>query len=211
MTSALPYDAVQASLDLAAASPALAETIAAVGPPTFALRPDETLPSLVRSVVYQQLSGKAAATIHGRLLDALGGTLDPARVEALPDDALRACGLSRAKTAAVRDLVARHRAGLLPTRDELLAMPDDEIVQRLAEARGVGVWTVQMLLMFNLGRPDVWPTADLGVQEGYRLSAGLEARPTPRELGAAGEKLRPWRSVAAWYLWREVDRRRAGD
>lgn len=204
----LPYDAVEASHALAAADPRLADTIAAVGPPTLALRPDETLPALVRSVVYQQLSGKAAATIHSRLVAALGGAVDADALASLPDEVLRACGLSAAKTAAVRDLAARHRDGRLPARERLLALPDDEIIALLSAARGVGPWTVQMLLLFNLGRPDVWPTADMGVQEGYCLIAGLDARPTPRELAAAGEAYRPWRSLAAWYLWREVDRRR---
>lgn len=204
---ALPYDALAASQELAAADPRLAETIAAVGPPSLALRPDETLPALVRAVVYQQLSGKAAATIHGRLLAAAGDDL--AGVLALPPEALRACGLSRAKVESVRDLAAHHADGRLPSRDELISRPDDEIVRRLSEARGVGVWTVQMFLLFNLGRPDVWPTGDLGVQEGYRLMTASAERPTPRALADAGEAFRPWRSVAAWYLWREVDRRRA--
>jgi len=181
--------------------------IAQVGPPTFALRALDTLPALVRSIVYQQLSGKAAATIHGRVLDAFApdGALDPAALAAADDEALRACGLSRAKTAAVRDLVGRHLAGDLPTRTDLLGMSDEAIVEALTAVRGVGPWTAQMILLFNLGRPDVWPTTDLGVREGYRIVAGLDDRPTPRDLGEAGETYRPWRSVAAWYLWRAVD------
>ena len=207
MSPDLPYDAVAASQALAAADPRLGDVIAQVGPPTFGPRALETLPALVRSIVYQQLSGKAAATIHGRVLDAFGadGTLDPAALAEAGDDALRACGLSRAKTAAVRDLVGRHLAGSLPTRAELLGMSDEAIVEALTAVRGVGPWTAQMILLFNLGRPDVWPTTDLGVQEGYRLVAGLDARPTPRALAEAGEAYRPWRSVAAWYLWRAVD------
>ena len=207
-----PYDAVAASHALAAADARLAETVAEVGPPRIVLRPDETLPALLRAVVSQQLSVRAAATIHGRVLDAFapGGTLDPDAVAAAPDEALRACGLSRAKTAALRDLVARQRAGTLPARADLLAMTDREVVAALTAVRGVGVWTAQMVLLFNLGRPDVWPAADLGVQEGYRRVAGLDYRPTARELEAAGEPYAPWRSVAAWYLWRAVERARAG-
>ncbi len=203
----LPYDAVAASQALAAADPRLGDVIAQVGPPTFEPRALETLPALVRSIVYQQLSGKAAATIHGRVLDTFGadGALDPAALAAAEDDALRACGLSRAKTAAVRDLVGRHLDGSLPTRAELLGMPDEAVAEALTAVRGVGPWTAQMILLFNLGRPDVWPTTDLGVQEGYRLVAGLDERPTPRHLAEAGEAYRPWRSVAAWYLWRAVD------
>lgn len=206
-----PYDAVVASHVLAAADARLAETIARVGPPTITLRPEEMLPALLRAIVGQQLSVKAAATIHGRVLDAYApvGTLDLGAIEAAPDDAIRACGLSRAKTAALRDLVARQQAGTLPSRDALLTLSDAEVVRALTEVRGVGVWTAQMVLMFNLGRPDVWPAADLGIQEGYRVVSGLETRPTARELAPLGEPYAPWRSVAAWYLWRAVALSRA--
>ena len=201
-----PYDAVAASQDLAAADPRLGDVIARVGPPSLTLRPDETLPALLRSIVYQQLSTKAAATIHGRVLDAFGdgAALDPGALAEAPDEALRACGLSRAKTAAVRDLVARQRAGTLPSRADLLGMADADVVAALTAVRGVGPWTAQMVLIFNLGRPDVWPTTDLGVQEGYRVIHGLDARPTPRELAALGAPYAPWRSVAAWYGWRAL-------
>ena len=206
----LPYDAVAASQALAAADPALGDVIARVGPPEIRYRPTETVDALLRSVVYQQLSGKAAATIHGRVLAAFGDPADPAAVAAASDDALRACGLSRAKTAALRDLAGRHLDGTLPPRPALLAMPDEAVVDALTAVRGVGVWTAQMVLLFTLGRPDVWPTGDLGVQEGYRLVSGAAERPTARELDAVGELYRPWRSVAAWYLWRAVDLSRAG-
>ena len=201
-----PYDAVAASQNLAAADPRLGDVIARVGPPSLTLRPDETLPALLRSIVYQQLSTKAAATIHGRVLDAFGdgAALDPGALAEAPDEALRACGLSRAKTAAVRDLVARQRAGTLPSRADLLGMDDADVVAALTAVRGVGPWTAQMVLIFNLGRPDVWPTTDLGVQEGYRVIHGLDARPTPRELAALGVPYAPWRSVAAWYGWRAL-------
>ena len=205
-----PYDAVEASRHVAAADPALGDVIAAVGPPTLEVRPAETLPALLRSIVFQQLSTKAAATIHGRVLEAFGedGRPVPERLAAADVEALRACGLSRAKTAAVRDLVGRHLEGALPTRAELLAMSDAEVVRALTAVRGVGPWTAQMVLLFNLGRPDVWPTTDLGVQEGLRIARGLEARPTPRETAALGEPYAPWRSVAAWYCWRAVHRAR---
>ncbi|WP_412068711.1 DNA-3-methyladenine glycosylase family protein [Rubrivirga sp. IMCC43871] len=201
-----PYDGVAASQALAAADPQLAETIARVGPPTLTIRPDETLPALLRSIVYQQLSTKAAATIHGRVLAAFGDgeTLDVAAVADAPDDALRACGLSRAKVAAVRDLVARQRAETLPPRDALLAMPDAAVIASLTAVRGVGPWTAQMVLIFNLGRPDVWPVADLGVQEGVRIVQGLDDRPTAKAMAVLGEPYAPWRSVAAWYCWRAV-------
>ena len=201
-----PYDAVAASQTLAAVDPHLGDVIARVGPPRLTLRPDETLPALLRSIVYQQLSTKAAATIHGRVLTAFGDgeVLDLDALAPAPDEDLRACGLSRAKTAAVRDLVARQRAGTLPSRADLLGMADEDVVAALTAVRGVGPWTAQMVLIFNLGRPDVWPVADLGVQEGVRIVQGLEARPTAREMVALGEPYAPWRSVAAWYGWRAL-------
>ena len=216
-----PYDALAASHALAAADPRLGAVVARVGPPRLRVRPDETLPALVRAVVSQQLSVRAAATIHGRLLAALAPG-HPARpettaasarladalarsVEAVPDDALRACGLSRAKTASVRDLVARYLDGRLPARADMGEMTDAEVVAALSAARGVGVWTAQMVLIFTLGRPDVWPVADLGVQEGVRRVAGLSERPSARAMGPLGEPYAPWRSVAAWYLWRAVE------
>ena len=207
-----PYDALRASRELAEADPGLGEVIAAVGPPALVVTPDPIVPALLRSIVYQQLSGKAAATIHGRVLDAFGDGRRP-DVEALATadaEALRACGLSRAKAAAVHDLAARSLDGSLPTRETLLALDDEAVVRQLVAVRGVGPWTAQMVLMFNLGRPDVWPAADLGVQEGFRLISGADARLSARELAAEGEIYRPWRSVAAWYLWRAVDRARAG-
>ena len=207
----LPYDAVLASHELAAADPRLGEVIAAVGPPTLTIRPDETVAALLRSIVYQQLSGKAAATIHGRVLVAFGDGHQPDvdALEGADTEALRACGLSRAKVAAVQDLVQRQLDGSLPTREALLDLDDEAIVGELTKVRGVGPWTAQMLLMFNLGRPNIWPSADLGVQEGYRLIAGAQERLTARELATEGERYRPWRSVAAWYLWRAVDLHRA--
>ena len=146
------------------------------------------------------------------MLDAFApdGALDAAALAGAEDEALRACGLSRAKTAAVRDLAGRHLEGTLPTRADLLGMSDDEVIAALTAVRGVGPWTAQMVLIFNLGRPDVWPVADLGVQEGVRIVGGLEARPTAREMGPLGEPYAPWRSLAAWYLWRAVELARAG-
>ena len=209
----MTYDPIAASQALAEADPRLGDLIARIGPPRITIRPDETLPALLRSIVYQQLSTKAAATIHGRVLAAFGDgeTLDLDAIAEAEDDAVRACGMSRAKTAAVRDLVARQRAGTLPTRDALLAMPDADVIRELTAVRGVGPWTVQMVLLFNLGRPDVWPVADLGVQEGFRIIAGLDARPTAKEMVALGEPYAPWRSVAAWYGWRAVHEARGDE
>ena len=207
----LPYDAIAASHALAAADPGMAEVVAAVGPPRLELRPSETLAALARSIAYQQLSTKAAATIHGRFLDAFGdasGAPDAGRIHGADDEALRAVGLSRAKAAAVRDLAERSADGRLPTRAELLGMSDAEATEALVAVRGVGVWTAQMVLIFNLGRPDVWPVADLGVQEGVRIIQRLDERPAAKAMPALGERYRPWRSLAAWYAWRAVHRAR---
>lgn len=189
----------------------LAPAIEAVGPPDLGPHEGEVADALVRSVVYQQLTGKAAGTIHGRVLTAFGDGVqaDLAALVAAPEDALRACGLSRAKTLAVQDVAARALDGRLPVRADLLDMDDDEIERALVAVRGVGPWTAQMLMMFTLGRPDVWPVADLGVQEGYRILSGADTRPTASELAVEGERYRPFRSAAAWYMWRVVDLERA--
>lgn len=163
---------------------------------------------LARSIVYQQLSGKAAATIHGRLAD----LFPRRRIEAdklldLPSSSLRAAGLSRSKSLALEDLAKRDVAGMLPGRIQLKSMTDEEIIARLTEVRGVGEWTVQMLLIFYLGRPDVLPIRDLGVLKGYQKMRRLPDLPSSVRLERAGARWRPFRSVATWYLWRclEVD------
>ncbi|NBT28166.1 MAG: DNA-3-methyladenine glycosylase 2 family protein [Gammaproteobacteria bacterium] len=163
---------------------------------------------LARSIVYQQLSGKAAATIHGRLAD----LFPRRRIEAdklldLPSSSLRAAGLSRSKSLALEDLAKRDVAGMLPGRIQLKSMTDEEIIARLTEVRGVGEWTVQMLLIFYLGRPDVLPIRDLGVLKGYQKMRRLRDLPSSVRLERAGARWRPFRSVATWYLWRclEVD------
>lgn len=208
----LPYDAVAASQDLAAADPALGDVIARVGPPAIRYRPAETFDALLRSIVFQQLSGKAAGTIHGRVLTAVGdgARADPSAIAGAPDETLRGAGLSGAKAAALRDLASRQLDGTLPPRAALLTMPDEAVVEALTAVRGVGVWTARMVLLFTLGRPDVWPVGDLGVREGYRIVSGAAERPSAKALVPAGEPYRPWRSVAAWYLWRAVDLHRAG-
>ena len=197
---------------LVALDPRLAPVFAAAGPFAPERTDDEIATALVRSVVYQQLSGKAAGTIHGRLLAAFGDGIVPDlhAIAAADDDALRACGLSRAKALAVKDIAERALDGRLPARAALAAMSDAEVERALVAVRGVGPWTAHMVMMFTLGRPDVWPVADLGVQEGVRILAGLDARPTSAELAAHGEAYRPFRSAAAWAMWRVVDQAREG-
>src|SRR5256885_8925378 len=163
--------------------------------------------ALAESIAYQQLNGKAAATIWGRVraLYPKRKWLDPALVLKTSDETLRACGLSRSKTAALKDLAAKTLDGTVPTRRELVRMTDEEIIERLTKVRGIGRWTVEMLLLFELGRLDVWPVADYGVQKGFAKTFGRRKLPTPKQFQKIGEKWRPYRSVAAWYFWRALD------
>ena len=172
--------------------------------PAVTIRPFD---ALAESIAYQQLSGKAAATIFGRVraLYPKRKWLDPEQLLATPDETLRAAGLSRAKTAALKDLAAKTIDGTVPAGRALIHMSDDEIITRLTAVRGIGRWTVEMLLLFDLGRPDVWPVDDYGVQKGFAKTFGRRKLPTPKQLMKFGEKWRPYRSVAAWYFWRALD------
>ena len=172
--------------------------------PPVSLRPFD---ALAESIAYQQLNGKAAATIWKRVraLYPKRKWLDPAKVLATPDEALRAAGLSRSKTAALKDLAAKVVEGTVPSGRALLRMSDEEIIARLTLVRGIGRWTVQMLLLFDLGRPDVWPVDDYGVRKGFAKTFRKRKLPTPKQLMKHGEKWRPYRSVAAWYFWRALD------
>ena len=172
--------------------------------PPISIRPFD---ALAESIAYQQLNGKAAATIWGRVRALYPKTkwLDPAKVLTTPDEKLRGAGLSRAKTAAIKDLAAKTIDGTVPSGRALLRMSDDEIITRLTQVRGIGRWTVEMLLLFDLGRPDVWPVADYGVQKGFAKTFRKRKLPTPKQLMKHGEKWRPYRSVAAWYFWRALD------
>ena len=169
-----------------------------------AIRPFE---ALAESIAYQQLNGKAAASIWNRVraLYPKRKRLDPAKVLATPDETLRAAGLSRAKIAAIKDLAAKTLDGTVPSSRVLLRMSDDELVARLTTVRGIDRWTVEMLLLFDLGRPDVWPVDDYGVRKGFARTFGKRKLPTPKQLMKHGEKWRPYRSLAAWYFWRAVD------
>jgi DNA-3-methyladenine glycosylase II len=202
----LRYDPAIALHHLADADPAMATLITRAGPFSLEPRGDAPYVALMRAILYQQLSGKAAATIHRRLLDRLGeGADDPKALLALPDDDVRACGVSRGKLVALRDLAARTLDGTVPTGPELDVLDDDAVVNRLVAVRGVGRWTAEMLLIFTLGRADVWPVDDLGVRRGYQLAHGLADMPAPRALAALGDPFRPYRSVAAWYFWRATE------
>lgn len=163
--------------------------------------------ALARAIVYQSISGKAAATIWGRVRACGddGSFPSPDRIRRMRLATLRGAGLSAAKAAAFKDLARAARAGIVPTLEQALALEDEALMDRLVTIRGIGRWTVEMLLIFHLGRPDVLPTADLGVQKGFALTYGWPKPPTPRQLAEYGERWRPYRTVAAWYLWRAVE------
>jgi len=188
------------------ASPEMKELIRRVGPFRMVVEPRPPFQALVSAIAHQQLHGKAAAMILGRF-HALFGDRPPYPEDFLhlQEEDFRAVGFSRAKTAALIDLAAKTRAGIVPELEEIAGMSDAEIIARLVQVRGIGKWTVEMMLMTTLGRPDVWPVDDFGVRAGWKALHGLEAMPTPKELEAAGEIFRPYRSYAAWYLWRAAE------
>jgi DNA-3-methyladenine glycosylase II len=193
----------KAAATLARRDPVLAKFMKEAGPVQMRAGAGDYFGALVRSIMFQQLAGRAAAAIHGRFVEALGGKVTPKAVLALAPEKFRAAGLSGAKTAAVLDLAQKSTDGTVPLAglDEL---PDDEIVARLSTVRGIGRWTSEMFLMFELRRLDVWPVDDLGVRNGYRLIYGLPDMPKPKELQALGEAYRPYRTIAAWYCWQAV-------
>lgn len=197
----------EAHRHLSKADPVMRGLIRTVG--HCGLRPEVRTPfeALVTAVAHQQLHGAAAETILKRFKASASGRKfpKPADVDRLSDDAIRSAGFSRAKLAAIRDLSARAQSGLLPTRRKLGGMDDEAVIACLTECRGVGRWTAEMFLMFTLGRPDVLPVDDFGIRNGFRLAYGLPEMPSPKELGSFGERWRPYRTTASWYLWRAVD------
>lgn len=196
-----------AEAHLVARDARMGELVTKVGPlRLIASDAQSTFDALAESIVYQQLHAKAAATIHGRLCALFPrGKLHPAALLAFADSELRGAGLSRGKAMALRDLAERTLAGSVPTLAELRLMPDDAIVERLVQVRGIGRWTAEMLLIFRLGRPDVLPTTDFGIRSGFMLTYRKRAMPTPLEVERRGKIWRPYRTAASWYLWRAVD------
>ena len=183
----------------------VARLVRAAGPCTLGKAPRTShLDALVRAIVYQQLAGRAAAAIHGRFLALFDGRpLTPDGILAISEPRLRSVGLSTAKVTAIRDLADKSLDGTVPLRS-LGRHGDDDVVARLTRVRGIGRWTAEMFLMFQLGRPDVWPVDDFGVRNGYAIAYGFEEMPTPKQLQPLGETYRPYRSVAAWYCWAAV-------
>jgi DNA-3-methyladenine glycosylase II len=211
----LPFDPVEAVAHLKAADPKLAALIDRVGPFTMRLDPAPSpFESLLESIIYQQLHGKAAATIHGRVCAYCGGTPTPQLLLDAPDEPLRAAGLSGNKLKALRDLAARTLDGTVPTHAAIKKMSDAAIIEHLSQVRGIGTWTVEMLLIFRMGRPDVFPVTDYGVRKGFALTfqrlpktrpLAAEDLPKPEVLLKRGKRWAPFRSVASWYLWRACD------
>jgi 3-methyladenine DNA glycosylase/8-oxoguanine DNA glycosylase len=203
-----PYDKRKAIRHLKRGDPVLKNLIDAVGPfDVEMINFKSPFLLLLRTIVYQQLSGKAAATIFGRV-EALFPSrtqITPTRLFAIADEDLRAAGMSWAKVAAAKDLAAKCLQRQVPSRNRLMGMADEEIIATLTEIRGIGQWTVEMLLMFHLGRPDILPVSDLGVRKGYQLIHQLDEMPKPKVMYDLCDHWRPFRSVGSWYMWRAVD------
>ena len=195
--------------EVAARDAALAQLVARAGPIRHRPRhPDGPFGALVRSIVFQQLAGRAAQAIYERVRAAVGETLTPETLEATPDAALRAAGLSANKLASLRDLSAKVLDGTV-VLSRTSRRSDAELISRLTTVRGIGRWTAEMYLMFQLRRLDVWPVDDLGVRQGYGLTWKLDPPPTAKELGPLGERFRPYRSIVARYCWEAVHLERA--
>ncbi len=193
---------------LSATDPVLAALIERHGPPPRRRRVPASarFGRLAQSIVYQQLAGKAAASIHGRLVASLGGTVTPEAVLAAAPEQLAACGLSGAKAASLCDLADKVASGAI-SLERIGRLSDDEVVAHLTLVRGIGPWTAQMFLISTLGRLDVWPVGDLGVRVGFGRAWGLDQVPSAGELEVLGEPFRPYRSLVAWYCWRVADDR----
>ncbi|MGZ4205766.1 MAG: DNA-3-methyladenine glycosylase family protein [Actinomycetota bacterium] len=189
---------------LARRDPVMRGLIKQAGPSVIGQRRSKTsFEALARAIVFQQLAGRAAAAIYGRVVALFPKGLSPQAVLTATEEDLRSAGLSVAKVLSIRDLASKATDGTVPLRS-LGRLDDDEIIARLVTVRGIGRWTAEMFLLFQLGRPDVWPVDDLGVRNGYRIAYELAAMPSAKELAPLGEAFRPFRSYAAWYCWQAV-------
>jgi len=202
----LPYDIDKALYILRASDPQMANLIDRVGSFELILTSDwSPFQALVNSVIFQQISKHAGQAIQGRLFDFFEGAPEPRAILETPPGTLRTIGFSQAKENTIRSLATSAEDGTLPDRKSIQILRDQEIITSLSTYRGIGIWTAQMLLIFNLGRPDVWPVTDLGIRRGYKIAYDLEDLPKPSELQRLGDIWRPFRSVASWYLWRAND------
>jgi len=200
-----PEAYLEATDFLAALDPDWARHIAAIGPCLHSAAPErEPFEALVRAVAYQQLHARAAEAILARMLALFPGSTfpDPGQLLATPPEVLRACGFSASKLATVQGIAQARLDGIVPSRDEAVALTDDVLIERLVSLRGVGRWTVEMLLIYCLERSDILPVDDFGVREGYRRLKGMDKAPTPAQLRSLGGGWSPYRTVASWYLWR---------
>jgi DNA-3-methyladenine glycosylase II len=205
-----PVDTDEVMRDLCRVDPHLARVIRKVGSfPTKKQKPQPPFESLLRAIVFQQLAGKAAATIFGRVkaLGSDGNCPSPEEILHSTKAKLRRAGLSRQKIAAVKDLAKKTIDGTVPSLAAIRRMDEEEILERLTQVRGIGEWSVHMFLMFQLGRPDVLPIRDYGIRKGFQHVYGLEDEPKPQAVLEFGERWRPYRSIASWYLWRAVDQK----
>lgn len=184
--------------------PAFGPLVEEVGPVRLAPAQGDAFSSLLRAIVYQQLAGNAASTIHGRVIEALEGRVRPEAVLEAPEERLREAGLSRNKLRAARDLAQKIASGNLAP-ETFAELPDDAVVEELTRVWGIGRWTARMFLLGELRRPDVWPVGDLGVRRGWARIHGLVEVPGAEALDPLGDPYRPWRSAVAWYCWRAVD------
>ena len=205
----LPFDLPAATTHLSSCDPCLAKLIAEL--PPFEPEIDHAqspYEALLEAIAYQSISGKAAATIFARIkaLSSAAGAPTPEEMLQLSRPKLRKAGLSGAKILAMKDLAKKTLEGIVPTHDQALQLSDRELVERLISVRGIGAWTVEMFLIFRLGRPDVLPIHDLGVKKGWSVAYGRKRMPRPNELLKFGERWRPYRTVASWYLWRAFER-----
>lgn len=197
-------DLSDAERNLARRDPVMRGLIRQAGPSVIGQRRSRTsFESLVRAIVFQQLAGRAAAAIFARVMALFPDGLSPQAVMGVSDEDLRGAGLSVAKVLSIRDFATKSLDGTVPLRS-LGRLPDEEIIARLVAVRGIGRWTAEMFLLFQLGRPDVWPVDDLGVRNGYRIAYELAAMPSSKELMPLGDAFRPYRSYAAWYCWQAV-------
>ncbi|MCY4170806.1 MAG: DNA-3-methyladenine glycosylase 2 family protein [Bacteroidetes bacterium] len=202
----LPFDTDHAVRLIKESDPCMADLIGHVGAFELTLtREWSPFQALVRSVIFQQISTQAGQAIQSRLFELFEGPPEPDTLLQTPIGTLRKVGLSKTKEATVRSLATSALCGELPNRDEMLILTDQEIIDTLSRHKGIGIWTAQMFLIFNLGRPDVWPTTDLGIRRGYKITYHLDELPTPSELESLGDCWKPFRSVASWYLWRAND------
>src|SRR5882757_1531720 len=203
----LPFDLDAATKHLSASDETLAELVRSTAPFHAEMEAHQSpYEALLEAIAYQSISGKAAATIFGRVkaLSKTGGIPAPQEMLKLRPQSLRKAGLSGAKVLAMKDLAKKTIEGIVPTLQESEKLSDEELVKRLVSVRGIGAWTVEMFLIFRLGRPDVLPIHDLGVQKGWAITYRKRKMPKPKDLLKFGERWRPWRTIASWYMWRAV-------